>query len=114
MPAPIIPAPRTATLRTGRSGTFLGRLAPELTAWRSKKNAWIMFLETCPVTSSVKYRASMVSAVSKSTWEPSTAAARIFRGAGIGAPASCFFRLAGKAGRLAAKRGLEGVPPGIL
>lgn len=54
MPAPIIPAPRTATLRTWRSSTPSGRLAPELTAWRSKKNAWIMFLATWPVTSSVK------------------------------------------------------------
>lgn len=91
----------------------LGRLAPELTAWRSKKNAWIMFFATWPVTSSVKYRASMVSAVSKSTWEPSTAAARMLRGAGMGAPFSCFFRLDGKAGRLAANFGLAGVPPGI-
>ncbi len=114
MPAPIMPAPRTATLRTGRSGTSLGRLAPELTAWRSKKNAWIMFLATWPVTSSVKYRASMVRAVSKSTWEPSTAAARMLRGAGMGAPAICFFRLAGNAGRLAANLGFDGVPPGIL
>lgn len=55
----------------------------------------------------------MVSAVSKSTCEPSTAAARMLRGAGMGAPASCFFRLAGKAGRLAANFGLDGVPPGI-
>lgn len=56
----------------------------------------------------------MVSAVSKSTCEPSTAAARMLRGAGIGAPAICFFRLAGKAGRFAANFGLDGVPPGIL
>ncbi len=56
----------------------------------------------------------MVSAVSKSTWEPSTAQARMLRGAGYGAPFSCFFRLAGKAGRFAANRGLDGVPPGIL
>ncbi len=54
MPAPIIPAPRTATLRTVERSTSFGRLAPELTAWRSKKNAWIMFLAICPVTSSVK------------------------------------------------------------
>lgn len=61
----------------------------------------------------MKYRASMVSAVSKSTWEPSTAAARMLRGAGMGAPAICFFKLAGNAGRLAANFGLEGVPPGM-
>lgn len=54
MPAPIIPAPRTATLVTGRAGTPLGRLAPELTACMSKKNAWIMFFAMGPVTSSVK------------------------------------------------------------
>ena len=55
----------------------------------------------------------MVCAVSKSTWEPSTAAAMMLRGAGMGAPASCFFRLAGKAGRFAANFGWEGVPPGM-
>ncbi len=54
MPAPIMPAPRTATLRTSRGSIPLGRLAPELTAWRSKKNAWIMFFAVWPVTSSVK------------------------------------------------------------
>jgi hypothetical protein len=32
----------------------------------------------------MKYRVSMVDAVSKSTWAPSTAAAMIARGAGIG------------------------------
>jgi hypothetical protein len=31
-----------------------GRLAPELTAWRSKKNAWIMFFDVCPAASSAK------------------------------------------------------------
>lgn len=55
----------------------------------------------------------MVSAVSKSTCEPSTAAARMLRGAGMGAPASCFLRLDGKAGRFAANLGFDGVPPGI-
>lgn len=54
MPAPIMPAPRTATFSTLRGSMPLGRLAPELTAWRSKKNAWIMFLEIWPVTSSTK------------------------------------------------------------
>ena len=54
MPAPIMPAPRTATLRTLRGSMPLGRLAPELTACRSKKNAWIMFFEIWPVTSSTK------------------------------------------------------------
>lgn len=54
MPAPIMPAPRTATLRTLRGSTPLGRLAPELTAWRSKKKAWIMFFEVCPAARSTK------------------------------------------------------------
>lgn len=54
MPAPIIPAPSTATLRTCRGATASGRPAPELTAWRSKKNAWIMFLAVWPVTRSTK------------------------------------------------------------
>ena len=55
MPAPIIPAPRTRDLADrARLRCPAGRLAPELTAWRSKKNAWIMFLAIWPVTSSVK------------------------------------------------------------
>ncbi|MGC0398901.1 hypothetical protein RKD27_001545 [Streptomyces sp. SAI-126] len=54
MPAPIIPAPSTATLRTCRGATPLGRFAPEFTAWRSKKNAWIMFLDVWPAASSTK------------------------------------------------------------
>ncbi len=45
MPAPIIPAPSTATLRATYGGTPSGRSDPELIAWRSKKNAWIMFFE---------------------------------------------------------------------
>jgi hypothetical protein len=36
------------------------------------------------------------------------------RGAGTGAPLSCFFTVAGKDGRIAASAGLAGVPPGIL
>ena len=45
MPAPIIPAPRTPTLTAWYGGTPSGRNEPELIAWRSKKNAWIMFFE---------------------------------------------------------------------
>jgi hypothetical protein len=56
----------------------------------------------------------MRSAVSKSTWVPSTAAARMLRGAGIGAPLSVLRRLAGNAGSTAASAGVDGVPPGIL
>ena len=53
-------------------------------------------------------------AVSKSTCAPSTAAARIAFGAGIGAPLSCLRSNAGNDGRMAAKPGDDGVPPGIL
>ncbi len=56
----------------------------------------------------------MSSALSMSTCEPSTAAAMMARGAGIGAPLSCLRRFAGNAGRLAANAGVDGVPPGIL
>ena len=52
--------------------------------------------------------------MSKSTCEPSTAAARIARGDFVGAPLSVLRRLAGKAGRFAANFGTDGVPPGIL
>ena len=55
----------------------------------------------------------MRSAVSKSTWVPSTAAARMLRGAGIGAPLSVLRRFAGNAGSIAASAGVDGVPPGI-
>ena len=53
-------------------------------------------------------------AVSKSTCAPSTAASKMARGAGIGAPLSCFFSSAGNDGRTPASAGLDGVPPGIL
>ncbi len=55
----------------------------------------------------------MRSAVSKSTWVPSTAADRMLRGAGMGAPLSVLRRLAGNAGSIAANAGVDGVPPGI-
>jgi hypothetical protein len=114
MPAPIIPAPRTATFVGAHRGNPAGREAPPEIACMSKKNALVMFLATCPVTSSTKYRVSMRSAVSTSTWVPSTAAARMLRGAGSGAPLSCLRRFAGNAGRTAASLGVDGVPPGIL
>jgi hypothetical protein len=49
-----MPAPRTATLRTWRGVKPWGLLTPELTAWRSKKKAWIMFFEVWPAASSTK------------------------------------------------------------
>ncbi len=55
----------------------------------------------------------MRSAVSKSTWVPSTAADRMLRGAGIGAPLRVLRRLAGNAGSIAANAGVDGVPPGM-
>ena len=54
MPAPIIPAPSTATLRGAHFSYPSGREAPPLIALRSKKNALVMFFETCPQTSSTK------------------------------------------------------------
>ena len=79
MAAPIMPAPTTATLRTG---SWSPPAVRDRAVWRSKKSALIMFLATWPVASSVKYRPSMTNAVSRSTWAPSTAAARMLRGAG--------------------------------
>ena len=60
------------------------------------------------------FRPSIFDALSMSTCEPSTAAAMMARGAGIGAPLSCLRRFAGNAGRFAANAGDAGVPPGIL
>ncbi len=54
MPAPIIPAPSTATLRGAYFAYPSGREAPPLIALRSKKNALVMFFETWPHTSSTK------------------------------------------------------------
>ena len=45
MPAPIMPAPRTATLVAFHGSMPWGRSLPALIACRSKKNAWIMFFE---------------------------------------------------------------------
>src|SRR5699024_1164059 len=70
-------------LRAVRS---LGARAARGAVLMSKKNAWIMFFDTVPVTSETKYRASICSAVAKSTCEPSTAADMMARGAGEGAP----------------------------
>ena len=54
MPAPIIPAPSTATLVARNVSKPCGRSLPALIACRSKKNAWIMFLEFCPTISQVR------------------------------------------------------------
>ena len=54
MPAPIMPAPSTTTFLAVNGGMSDGRPRSPLTAWRSKKNAWIMFLLTWPQTRSVK------------------------------------------------------------
>ena len=48
MPAPIIPAPSTATLVGANVSNPSGRSEPALIACRSKKNAWIMSLEFWP------------------------------------------------------------------
>ena len=114
MPAPIIPAPRTATFCALYCGYPAGRDPPLVMCCRSKKNAFVMFLLTWPAARFTKYSASMVSALTKSTCEPSTAADMMWCGAGIGAPLICLRRLAGNAGSTAANFGLLGVPPGIL
>ena len=54
MPAPIMPAPSTPILLIGVLPMPSGREPPPLMCCRSKKNAWIMFLATWPVTSWVK------------------------------------------------------------
>ena len=54
MPAPIMPAPSTPILVIGVLPMPSGRDLPELMACMSRKNAWIMFLATWPVTSWVK------------------------------------------------------------
>ena len=84
MPAPIMPAPSTTTFFALYVGYPSGRAAPLLMACRSKKNAWIMFFDTWPVARKTKYWVSILDAVSKSTWEPSTAADIRASGAGIG------------------------------
>ncbi len=52
--APIMPAPRTTTLVALNGSMPSGRPRSPLTCWRSKKNAWIMFFATWPVTRSTK------------------------------------------------------------
>ena len=54
MPAPIMPAPSTPILVIGVWPMPSGREPPPLMCCRSKKNAWIMFFATWPVTSWVK------------------------------------------------------------
>ena len=114
IPAPIIPAPSTTTFCAVYFGTSFGRSPPLLMCCRSNQSALTMFVLTGPVTRSTKYCVSIASAVAKSTWAPSTAAAMMWCGAGIGAPLICLRRFAGNAGRLAANAGVIGVPPGIL
>ena len=54
MAAPIMPAPSTTTFLTSWVSASAGRPRLPLTCCRSKKNAWIMFLATCPVARSTK------------------------------------------------------------
>ena len=54
MPAPIMPAPSTPILVICCLAMPSGREPPELMYCRSRKNAWIMFFDTWPVTSEVK------------------------------------------------------------
>ena len=113
MPAPIIPAPRTATFVGAHRAYPAGREAPPEIACMSKKNALVMFLATCPVTRSTKYRVSMRSAVSTSTWVPSTAAARMLRGAGQRGALELLAEVRRERGQDGGELGRRGVPPGI-
>jgi hypothetical protein len=72
-----------------------------------------MFFAIWPIVRLTRYRVSTSDAVSKSSSEPSTAAASAARGAGIGAPRSCLRRFAAIAGSIAAIAGLAALPPGI-
>ena len=54
MPAPIIPAPSTATLVAWNVSTPSGRNLPALIACRSKKKACVMFLKFWPTISVVR------------------------------------------------------------
>jgi len=77
-----MPAPSTTTFLAVCVTASAARPRAPLTACRSKKNAWIMFLETEPTAREVNQRPSIASAVSTSTCAPSTATAMIALGAG--------------------------------
>ena len=64
MPAPIMPAPSTPTLRGFHTGKPAGRDLPDLIAFRSKKNAWIMFFAVCETMILASLRLSIRVAVS--------------------------------------------------
>ena len=64
MPAPIMPAPSTPTLRGFHAGKPAGRDLPDLIAFRSKKNAWIMFFAVCETMILASFRLSIRVAVS--------------------------------------------------
>ncbi len=72
MPAPIMPAPSTATLVASHGSWPSGRDEPFWMAWRSKKKACVMFLDCGEwQTSDAKPRDSSRVAVSKGTCAPS-------------------------------------------
>src|SRR5699024_4567117 len=115
MAAPIMPAPTMPSFLNCLRGTSFGGEPPPLQYCRPKKKACVMVFEVEAVTSSTKYRVSTRVAYSLIVrCRPSTAAARIAFGAGIGAPLICLVTLAGKDGRKEASFGLVGVPPGTL
>ena len=77
MPAPIMPAPRTPTRAGFQAAKPAGRALPALIAFRSKKNALIMFFAVCPTMTFASLRLSIRIAVSTSTSAPSTIVSRI-------------------------------------
>ena len=71
MPAPIMPAPKIPTVLTRWSGTSFGRTAPFSRAPLLMNRLLIMADEDGFITIFVNQRASIRSAVSKGTNEPS-------------------------------------------
>ena len=71
MPAPIIPAPSTPSLRTLWSGTALGRTAPFSSACLLTKSERIIAVDDGFISTLVNQRASIRIAVSKGTSAPS-------------------------------------------
>ncbi len=113
MPAPIMPAPRTATLRTGRSGRpwAVGAGVDGLEVEEERLDHVLGDLagDQLGEIPGLDGQGGLEVDLGALDGRREDVAR-----AGMGAPAICFFRLAGNAGRLAANLGFDGVPPGIL
>ena len=113
IPAPIMPAPKIPTFLTLEGSTPLGRAAPALISFNWYQKVPIIFFETCPQTSAIKYRLSIRIAESISTCRPSTITLNIDSGAG-NVPLVLARIIAGAIGSIFAILGCEGKPPGTL